>query len=96
VWSANSTDGKIDGWNVERGTTQDIVFGARSSLEDEGYISFYETHFYKSGMPAPLQSLGLLVLCTHIEFDASDHWPLRIHHLVGRRWRVRSHHHLYP
>jgi hypothetical protein len=50
VWSAaNNTAGKIDGWNVERGTTQDLVFGAHSALEDEGYVPFYETHFYKSG-----------------------------------------------
>jgi hypothetical protein len=83
VWSAaNNTAGKIDGWNVERGTTQDLVFGAHSALEDEGYVPFYETHFYKSGthrfghltsVPPPLADQPGAI---HVD---------RIHHVVGRR-----------
>lgn len=47
VWSENNVDGKIDGWHVERGTSQDFMTGA---LEDDGYVPFFETHFYKSGI----------------------------------------------
>lgn len=49
VWSAASVDGKIEGWNVERGVATDFVLGANYALEEEGYVPFFENHFYKSG-----------------------------------------------
>lgn len=50
VWSTvNAAEGKIEGWNVERGVTSDFVLGAHFALEDEGYVPFFENHFYKSG-----------------------------------------------
>jgi len=48
VWSSTNTEGKIDGWYVERGSAKDFAPGVQFNLDDDGYIPYFETYFYNS------------------------------------------------